>query len=250
MRDIPHLIKLGINLIRVYALDASLDHSPCMRLFDDAGIYVLADLGDGLEDIFRTQRPTWTHALQDRFNTLIDSLHEYSNLFGVIVASEIVTDRNRTAEMPFVKAAVRDVKNYIKTKGYRNILVGYTGSDDVAVQKVPSYLVCADVWNNPVIDFYGVSLYGWCGNSTLQASGYQRQIQNLQSYPKPVIISEYGCTQPSPRNFLEVAAIYGEKSMIDVFSGAIAYQYFNDSYGSGEYMPHVIMTINASRPGN
>jgi hypothetical protein len=222
-------------VIRVYALNASADHSACMLAFDDAGIYVLADLGDGIDDIFRTQTPTWTYALQDRFSGLVDSFHEYSNLLGFVVASEVVTDRNRTAAMPLVKAAVRDVKNYIKLKGYRNILLGYTGSEDVVVQKVPSYMVCADLWNNPTIDFYGITLYSWCGKSSLEASGYQTQLQNLRSYPKPVIISEYGCNNPSPRSFTEVSAIYGEKSMAEVFSGAIAYQYYNDSYGYGEF---------------
>ncbi|KAF2672971.1 hypothetical protein BT63DRAFT_466487, partial [Microthyrium microscopicum] len=232
-RDIPEMIKLGINLIRVYALNASSDHSACMRSFDDVGIYALIELGNGIEDIFQTQRSTWTHVLQDRFEKLVDDFHEYTNVLGFIVASEVVTDRNRTTAMPFVKAAVRDTKTYIKAKGHRNIPVGYTGSDDVAVSKVPSYLVCADVWSTPTIDFYGVSLYGWCGESNLEASGYQRQIQAFQAYPKPVIISEYGCKKPSPRAFKEVSAIYGEKSMTDVFSGAIVYQYYNDSYNSG-----------------
>jgi hypothetical protein len=234
VRDIPHLNKLGVNVVRVYALNASADHSDCMKSFDDAGIYVLADLGDGVEDIFRTQTAAWTHSLQDRFEGLIDTFHDYGNVLGFIIASEVVTDRNRTAAMPLVKAAVRDVKAYIKTKGYRSIPVGYSGSEDASVQKVPSYMVCTDLWNNPSIDFYGITLYSWCGESTLEESGYQRQIQNFRSYPRPVIITEYGCNRPSPRSFTEVSAIYGEKNMTDVFSGAIAYQYYNDSYSYGE----------------
>jgi hypothetical protein len=204
-----------------------------MKSFDDAGIYVLANLGDGVDDIFRTQTPTWTYTLQDRFTGLIDAFHEYNNVLGFIVASEVVTDRNRTAAMPLVKAAIRDVKSYIKTKGYRNIPVGYTGSEDLSMQKVPGYMVCTDLWNNPNLDFYGLTLYSWCGESDLEASGYQRQLQNFKFYPKPVIISEYGCNKPTPRSFSEVSAIYGEKSMTDVFSGAIAYQYYNDSYSYG-----------------
>jgi endo-1,4-beta-mannosidase len=207
-----------------------------MQSFEDAGIYVLADLGDGIEDIFRTQLPTWTYTVQRRFNKLIDSFQNYNNVLGFVVASEIVTDKNRTAAMPFVKAAVRDVKAYLKMKGYRNIPIGYTGSDDVVVQKVPAYMVCTDIWNTPVIDFYGISLYSWCGDSNLEASGYQRQIQNFRSYPKPVIISEYGCNKPSPRSFTEASAIYGDKAMTDVFSGGIAYQYYNDSYGYGKFL--------------
>jgi hypothetical protein len=237
-RDIPHLTKLGVNVIRVYALNASADHTACMQSFNDAGIYVLANLGDGVQDIFRTQTPTWTHPLQGRFTGLVDAFHDYSNLLGFIVASEVVTDRNRTAAMPFVKAAVRDIKAYTKTKGYRNIPVGYTGSEDVAVDQVPQYMVCSDIWSNPVIDFYGITLYSWCGDSNMVVSGYQRQVDRFRSYPQPVIISEFGCNKVSPWSFPEVASIYGDKGMTDVFSGAIAYQYYNDSYGYGELLYH------------
>jgi hypothetical protein len=36
--------ELGANTIRVYHVDPSGDHDGCMGAFDDAGIYVLADL--------------------------------------------------------------------------------------------------------------------------------------------------------------------------------------------------------------
>lgn len=35
---------LGANTIRVYHVNATGDHDGCMKAFDDAGIYVLADL--------------------------------------------------------------------------------------------------------------------------------------------------------------------------------------------------------------
>lgn len=36
--------ELGANSIRVYHVDASSDHSACMTIFADAGIYLLVDL--------------------------------------------------------------------------------------------------------------------------------------------------------------------------------------------------------------
>lgn len=236
MRDIPFLVKLGVNVVRVYALKTTADHSACMKSFDDASIYVLANLGDGVEDIFRSQTPTWTYEIKERFTRLIDEFHDYGNILGFIVASEVVTDKNRTIALPFVKAAVRDVKNHIAIKGYRDIPVGYTGSEDESMQKTPFYLVCTDLWNNPMIDFYGVTLYSWCGDSNMEASGYQHQAESFRSYPKPVLISEYGCARPSSRSFSEVSAIYGDKDMTHVFSSAIAYQYYNDSYGYGQIL--------------
>lgn len=43
-RDAKLMTELGTNTIRVYHVDPSADHDGCMKAFDDAGIYVLADL--------------------------------------------------------------------------------------------------------------------------------------------------------------------------------------------------------------
>lgn len=43
-RDASLMSELGANTIRVYHVDATADHDGCMKAFNDAGIYVLADL--------------------------------------------------------------------------------------------------------------------------------------------------------------------------------------------------------------
>ncbi len=43
-RDLPYLINLGTNALRVYYVDPKADHDACMKMFDDAGIYIIADL--------------------------------------------------------------------------------------------------------------------------------------------------------------------------------------------------------------
>lgn len=42
--------KIGTNSIRVYHVEADADHDKCMKVFEDAGIYVWLDL-----DTFTTQ---------------------------------------------------------------------------------------------------------------------------------------------------------------------------------------------------
>lgn len=54
--------ELGANSIRVYHVDASSDHSACMSIFADAGIYLLVDL-----DTFSTYILPVRQALPSRY---------------------------------------------------------------------------------------------------------------------------------------------------------------------------------------
>ena len=43
-RDANLMKQLGANSIRVYHVDAAKDHTDCMKIFEDAGIYIWADM--------------------------------------------------------------------------------------------------------------------------------------------------------------------------------------------------------------
>lgn len=229
-RDIPYLQELGTNTIRVYAVNASLDHSKCMNALEKAGIYVIADLSQPSQSINRDS-PAWTLDLYDRYTSVIDMFHGYSNVIGFFAGNEVTNNNTNTDASAFVKAAIRDSKAYMKKKNYRAIPVGYSSNDD-SDTRVPmaDYFACGD--SDSAADFYGINMYEWCGSSSYKSSGYQSRTDEFKNLTIPIFFSEYGCNEVTPRKFQEVGTLYGS-DMDDVWSGGIVYMYFEEENNYG-----------------
>ncbi|POS83237.1 hypothetical protein EPUL_005790, partial [Erysiphe pulchra] len=229
-RDVPLLKELGANLIRVYAIDPTADHSFCMQLLQDAGIYVIQDLSNPTSSINR-EKPSWTIDLFANYAGVIDALAKYSNVVGFFAGNEVSNEVNNTQASAFVKAAVRDMKAYIKLKEYRPMGVGYATNDDPTIRiPLAHYFNCGDPSES--IDFWGYNIYSWCGDSSFTNSGYDQRTLEFANYSVPAFFAEYGCNTIRPRKFSEVKAIYGDQ-MTKVWSGGIMYMYFQEANDYG-----------------
>ncbi|KAF1976994.1 1,3-beta-glucanosyltransferase gel4 precursor [Bimuria novae-zelandiae CBS 107.79] len=227
-RDIEYLKKLRTNTIRVYAIDPKKDHKECMEALQDAGIYVVADLSEPKTSINRDD-PEWNTPLFERYTSVIDEMALYSNTLGFFAGNEVSNQKNNTFASAFVKAAVRDSKSYIKSKGYRQIGVGYATNDDADIREnLANFFDCGD--RSDAIDFWGYNIYSWCGNSSFKESGFDVRTKEFAKYNVPVFFAEYGCNTmreenpPKDRLFTEVGTLYGDE-MNDVWSGGIVYMY-------------------------
>lgn len=232
-QDVPLLAQLGTNVIRTYAIDPTADHSACMKLLNDAGIYVISDLSEPNLSIDRSD-PEWNIELFTRYQQVVDSLAKYPNVIGFFAGNEVSNQANNTGASAYVKAAVRDTKQYIKDKKYRWMGVGYAANDDKDIRDdLSSYFNCGDA--DESIDYFGYNIYSWCGESNFEDAGYNRFIEAFKTYSVPVFFAEYGCNLPSgaaARTFDETAALY-TANMSDVVSGGIVYEYFQETNDYG-----------------
>lgn len=229
-RDLPYLKDLYTNVLRVYAVNTSLDHSDCMELFQQNGIYIIADLSEPSESISRNS-PAWDLELYKRYTSVVDSLQNYTNVLGFFAGNEVTNSNNNTDASAFVKAAIRDTKQYISDQGYRSIPVGYSSNDDSDTRvAIADYFACGD--DSERADFYGINMYEWCGESTFEDSGYADRTKEFSNLTIPIFFSEYGCNEVTPREFNEVQTLYGD-DMTDVWSGGIVYMYFEETNNYG-----------------
>jgi len=177
-----------------------------MKALEAAGIYLIVDLGSGTASINRAN-PTYTIDLFNSYKARVDAFAKYNNLLGFIGSNEIINEAgNVTKSAPYAKALVRDIKLYLS--GFnRKIPVGYAAADvaEVRVQAF-NYFTCGD--SAAAVDFFGENLYSWCGDSSFTTSGYSDRTNEIKNSNIPVIITEYGCNQPSPRKFTEVRFIF------------------------------------------
>ena len=88
-RDIPYFKELDVNVLRVYQVNSSLDHSSCMSALEQAGIYVLVDLATQIEAISGAS-PAWNLELLTQYINTIEVFGDYSNVLGFNVGNEVV----------------------------------------------------------------------------------------------------------------------------------------------------------------
>jgi len=243
-RDIKRFADLGVNAIRVYSVDNSKDHTKCMQQLNDAGIYLVLDVNNPSYSINRDDpAPSYNDVyLQSVFAT-IDEFAKYSNTLAFFSGNEVINDKPETVKSaPYVKATTRDMRQYIGSRGYRKIPVGYSAADvsDNRMQTAQYFNCGSDDERSDFFAFVSCLLgnriagrranstveqndYSWCYPSSFTQSGWDQKVKNFTGYGIPIFLSEWGCTK-NGRNFEELSALMSTQ-MSGVYSGGLMYEY-------------------------
>lgn len=200
-----------------------------MSLLAAAGIYLVLDVNSPLEGQHLNRYEPWTtytEAYMDHVFKVINEFSCYNNTLAFFAGNEIINDKKSATHSPtYVKAVVRDMKQFMKAQNQRIVPVGYSAADDLDFRtSLAQYFECYEDDPAEAVDFYGVNTYQWCGKQTFQTSGYNTLVKDYSTFTKPIFFSEYGCNDITPRVFDEVAAIYSSQ-MTHVFSGGLAYEF-------------------------
>ncbi|GAB7337747.1 hypothetical protein MBLNU457_g3022t3 [Dothideomycetes sp. NU457] len=242
LRDAILMQQLGVNTIRVYNLDANLDHNECASIFDAAGIYMLIDVNNPLygNSLDRADpASTYNAEYMQHIFGVVEAFAPYPNTLGFFGGNEII-NQNSSADAPaYIRAVVRDMREYIHYNT-RPVPVGYSAADvQSLLEDTWQYLSC-DLANSTYskIDFFGLNDYEWCGDATYTSAGYDKLAAMFGSASIPVFFSEYGCNQVEPRTFTNVPVLYGPE--MSALSGGLVYEY---SQGTNDFG---LVVINSS----
>jgi hypothetical protein len=211
-RDIPFLKALGVNAILVDVINPNADHSGCMTQLQTAGIYVLANLGGPNEQIMQLQ--TWDRDLQKRFFGVAENLMHYSNLLGFYTTGTVIT-------VPFVKAAIRDLKQFLKSKGQARIPVGY--SSLIRGKDTSDVVNCGAT--DTSVDFMALELDPLCSNLNLTVEAIETVAEQYLDYSIPLMFLGLRCVPQVQGNIAAIPSIY-QPEVSKSIAGAFMFSYF------------------------
>lgn len=239
LRDAALLQRIGINTIRVYNLDPTINHDECASIFNIAGIYMALDVNSPLPNESLDRSKPWesyNHDYLERTFKVVEAFKNYPNTLLFFSANEVINNVNSSITAPYIRAVTRDLKQYIKKHASRPIPVGYSAADvrEVLVDTW-SYLQCSltgDSTDDSISDLFALNSYSWCGHATFEEAGYNKLVDFFRNSSIPIFMSEYGCREIRPRVFDEVAALYSPK-MTPYFSGGVVYEYSQEKNDFG-----------------
>lgn len=170
LRDAALMQELGVNTIRSYNVDPTLNHEECASIFNSVGIYMILDVNSPLagQSIDRSQpKNSYNLDYLKHIFAVVEAFKGYPNTLGFFSGNEIINDIPTAGpNPPYIRAVTRDLKQYIAAQASRKIPVGYSAAQVQEVLKDSwAYLQCnnaeGDDEDMSRSDMFGLNSYSW-----------------------------------------------------------------------------------------
>ncbi|PGG97789.1 hypothetical protein AJ79_09087 [Helicocarpus griseus UAMH5409] len=230
-RDIEKFKELGLNTVRIYHVDNSKDHDECMNALAEAGIYLVLDVNTPEYSLNRKEPETsYNDVYLESVFATVEMFAKYPNTLAFFSGNEVINDGPTSKAAPYVKAVTRDIRQFIRQQGLREVPVGYSAADvDTNRVQMAHYMNCGT--DDERSDFFAFNDYSWCDPSDFKTAGWDKKVEMFAGYGLPLFLSEYGCNT-NDREWNEVKALYSEK-MSSVYSGGLVYEYSQEGSDYG-----------------
>lgn len=188
LRDAALMQQLGVNTIRSYNVDPTLNHDECVSIFNAVGIYIVLDVNSPLTGQYMDRSnpsSTYDTTYLTHIFTVVEAFKNYPNVLGFFAGNEIINDiPTAKNNPPYIRAVQRDLKQYIANHASRPIPVGYSAAQvEEVLEDTWAYLQCNNGNTNNATDdlsrsdFFGLNSYSWCGSqSSYTISGYDKLV--------------------------------------------------------------------------
>lgn len=119
LRDAIMLQRLGVNTIRVYNVDPTLNHDDCASIFNAAGIYMIVDVNGPFsgESINRAEPWTSYHkGYLTRIFGVVENFKSYPNTLAFFSANEVMNDMSTGKVNPqYIRVGWKSNGMYVET---------------------------------------------------------------------------------------------------------------------------------------
>ncbi|SMD33162.1 Glucanosyltransferase [Reichenbachiella faecimaris] len=255
---LPHLTYLGVNTVRVYQVDHTLNHNKVMNLLSDSNIYVMVGLVTLSISVDRIN-PKYTLDLYNRITSVAQEFCAFSNTFAFSVGNEVVfpgeiytaMGNNAKAandtikkDAAVIKSMIRDLKGYMNTKSLRAVPVGVAMQDGpastlkawggIGTDVVAQYYAAGNSAERA--DYIGINTYRYVNPSTGHGplNAYDGLASEVTSLPIPVFLTESGGLNipadsqapDSTRDWAIVTQVFNNPTLYQQLSGQVAFEFF------------------------
>lgn len=280
LQDLAYFKLLGINAIRIYSVDPSKNHTGFMCALAEAGIYVMVGLSAPCANCSVTPAAApdcYPPELKIRGQLIIGVFAQYDNVLGFDAGNEVdlTTNLQPWINAPCQKKFLRDMRAYMAGCPIRQIPVGVVIADIQTIEKTNYYNCFTTANQDPyeLANWMGINAYVNCDASVTNlsdAAGYQILISDYDNYSIPLMLTEYGCLNPSfptikgyqaQRTFDDSEWMF-EPGMNDTLAGGFVFEYSvelqnaivpfpftnysSGNYGIGYFSPENCDIVNIS----